>query len=461
MKTPRTLPELLQAFQERHRWWTLVTMGAQENHADRQNEAQQAATKLNHAETVATGLQRVFDRLQRNGLGGTQPDLKALYKKHAQYEATILKPLDGLDMSGAVSQNNSKFWQKYGELLAEKDFTAAERHLMKATNWWQRTKVTLAGGGHYAFKEWEDEIEGAKKHLTGYKTACDNIDRLEDTIGDAHEAMGDALYKILNDTKVQRMLALPATAQLAQQHPELSFLTHYAGRTMVPRDEIIGRLESMRGQFRLEKLMHAVGEMAQKTPAAVDRLRQEASVASAREQAAHQFLESVNATKRMELHKSYIVNGLNPAMSMSRDLFSDLQNTAHMPPDEIQNLVEIAQAKMKRWVHWKPVEENVKLMKQPDFDPKDLHMMPWNGYVVNAGLQSTKRAVWDLPVKALSATAAFIGTKLKQAWDHARDHLAPGQPPPLPLAPPPLPQSPLQQSPQQQQQPYKPPSLTL
>ncbi len=320
----------------------------------------------------------------------------------------------------------------------------------RATNWWQRTKIYLGGGGHFAFKEWTDEIENARKHLPRYMMACDNINQIEDSIDDAQDTVGKALYKILNDKKVQRMLSLPAMATLAQQRPEFGFLTHYAGRTSVTRDEIIDHLKSMRGTFQLETLMRAAGEITQKSPSTVERLRKEAYLAKAREQAAHQLIESANTTKRLELNTCYIVNRANPLLSMSRDLSNDLKNAAHLSQDEEQSLREVAEAKMSRWINPAKVEYNLDKMKRADFNPKELYASPWSGYIVNAGLQSTKRAVWDLPVKALSATAAFIGAKLKQVFDH----YAPGQPPPLPVAPPPLQQPP---PPPQQQ---KPPSLT-
>lgn len=455
MKTPRPLPDLLKAFDDRHKWWERVITLAKKNHADRKTEADAADAELNYAETGATGFQRIFDRLQRHRLGGTQPDLRTLYKKYDVFEATILNPLDGLDMIGAVSQRRPQFWQDYANLLAQKDFTAAERHLNRATNWWQKTKIYLGGGGHFAFKEWTDEIEKARKYLPHYMMACDNINQIEDSIDEAQDAVGKALYKILNDKKVQRMLSLPAMATLAQQRPEFGFLAHYTGRTSVARGEIIDHLKSMRGTFHLETLMRAASEIAQKSPATVERLRKESDLAKAREQAAHQFIESANTTKRLELNTCYIVNRANPLLSMSRDLSNDLKNAAHLSQDEEQSLREVAEEKMKRWINPAKVEYNLDKMKRADFSPKELYASPWSGYIVNAGLQSTKRAVWDLPVKTLSATTAFIGTQLKQAWDHARNHFTPSQPPPLPLSPPPL-QHPLQQP----QQPQQPPSRT-
>ncbi len=430
-------PDLLKAFQDRHDWWSIVATHAKQNHANRQTDAHKAAAQLNSEETAVTGFQRIFDRLQRDGLGGTQPDLVTLHKKQAALQATILNPLHGLNMNGAVSQRRTQFWQDYERMLAAKDFTAAERHLKSATNWWQRTKITLIGGGHFAFKEWADEITGAKKHLTRYKAASDNICRIEDSIDDTHEAMGKALYKILNDKKVQRMLALPAMEKLAQQKPEFKFLTHYARRTSVTLDEIVAHLENMRGSLRLENMMRAAGEMVQKSPPIVDHLRKESSLARAREQAAHHFMESVNATKKMELHTSFIVNRANPVLSMTRDLFNDLKNTTHLEANEIENLAEVAEAKMKRWVNQRPVEANLKLMAQPGFDPHAVKAMPWGNYVVNAGLHSMKRAVWDLPIKGLSAMAAFTSVKLKQAWDYiVSGNQAPAQttPPSLPNA---------------------------
>jgi hypothetical protein len=434
MKTPRPVDELLKAFDERHDWWMQVTRRAEKNHALHQANAHQAAAHLNRVETAATGFQRIFDRLQKNGLQATQPDLATLYKKHAALEATILNPLQNLQMNGALSQRRPQFWHDYEEMLAQKDFTAAERHLKQATNWWQRMKITLAGGGHFAFREWENDIRGAQRHLKTYRNACDSIGKIEDTIEDAEGAVSDALYKILNDKKVQR--AIPAMLDMTQQRPEFQFLAHYKGRTSVSRGEIQGYLSSMRGKFRLENLMRISAELTQRMPALVDNARQKAHESSVREQTAHQFLESVGATKRMELYTSRLVDYRNS------DLYNELDNAVTNSSGNTERLAAAAEEKMKRWVKTGKVEANLDEMAKPDFDPKNLYATPWHGYVVNAGLHSLKRSVWHLPVKGMSALAAFTGAMLKQTWESISSSGQTAPPPPSPQQQPPQPQKP-------------------
>lgn len=406
MTTPQQeLQELARLFDERHRWWEQTVARAEKAKERHFVQFRKSHENLTAAEIYAIGLHRAAAIAA--GKSKEPPyDLAQAYRSLRVFENEALDPLREIKPTGRLSNAYAEQWEKFAEFLRQGREWRAYDVLESMYGGRMRRSWNRIVHGHKKNDQDElrDEIDRGVSYIKRYQKKCDRMAKLRDEINDAENAIAKKIYKMLTDKSVQAMLRDDAAMRGAMTSRELAFLSRYAGSGFdMTEEDIKTDLSAQQGGLALAAIQKKMSAMAQDVPPVIRALRERSMLAGSRYDRAVSFARSAAVAHRLETKTSLLADGFHT------DLRRELKTGRHMTDEDIRGLIGNAETKMRRWINLSHAQRSLDLVEQPEFDPAALPRMPWHSYTINAGLDSVRRATWDLPVKAFGKAVKTLG----------------------------------------------------
>lgn len=427
MMTPRQqLHDLAREFDERHNLWERTIARAELAQELHHGAMLRAGENRHRAEMSAIGAHDAAGYLKR--IDADDPARADAFSLHATLkvlEKNVADPLRGLTCDSRISRMRAGVWEEYANFMKQGRWKRAEHALNKLQGGHLRRFADRLRFGYTEDDQAETakETDAAKAAIDPYRENCKRLAAVRTDLGAAENAMAEHLYALLEKDSVRAVLRDPDVKNDVRSSPALSFLARHAGDgkdSMM--DSIRNDLSAQRGKISLRDMGESFHVLTQAAPQLVERRRQENLLACQRYEAAKQFVGSARVAQRLETKTSLLADG------MYEDIRSELKTAAHMKDPDISALVESARIKKSRWVNAGRLQRTVDVIERPDFDPADARFMPWRNYTINAGLDSLKRSAWDLPLKPVKASAAFVAGLFKGAWESVKGEEKPPAP---------------------------------